>query len=188
MDVDDDQPGSPPSRQGRDREPYSNASSSVIPAALGARIPSQTYGGHVSNPAPQSQVAGSSRNPVKSIGPTPANLPAPSSSGTGTSRTPNRATTSRRQSSSRRQSTASNDSMDQAGYGSAASSSSRGGGVHSSNSPLRPLSGPTPPDPPTRYTPITGRISRAKKGVAVHTCEICIPSKVRLPDFAETRR
>lgn len=43
-----------------------------------------------------------------------------------------------------------NDSMEQAGYGSAASSSSRGGGIHSSNSPLRPI------------------------------CSICKPPKVRL--------
>lgn len=26
---------------------------------------------------------------------------------------------------------------------------------------------------PVKYTPVTGRISRAKKGVPVHTCEVC---------------
>ena len=31
---------------------------------------------------------------------------------------------------------------------------------------------------PVKYTPVTGRISRAKKGVPVHTCDICIPVKV----------
>ncbi|TVY82717.1 Zinc finger protein [Lachnellula suecica] len=30
---------------------------------------------------------------------------------------------------------------------------------------------------PVKYTPVTGRISRAKKGVPVHTCEICRPAK-----------
>ncbi|KAG9237562.1 hypothetical protein BJ875DRAFT_481202 [Amylocarpus encephaloides] len=30
---------------------------------------------------------------------------------------------------------------------------------------------------PVKYTPVTGRISRAKKGVPVHTCETCIPAK-----------
>lgn len=30
---------------------------------------------------------------------------------------------------------------------------------------------------PVKYTPVTGRISRAKKGVPVHTCEICRPVK-----------
>ena len=31
---------------------------------------------------------------------------------------------------------------------------------------------------PVKYTPVTGRISRAKKGIAVHTCDICRPVKV----------
>lgn len=35
------------------------------------------------------------------------------------------------------------------------------------------------PDVPVRYTPITGRVSRAKKGVPVHICEACNPPKVR---------
>lgn len=30
---------------------------------------------------------------------------------------------------------------------------------------------------PVKYTPVTGRISRAKKGVPVHTCDICNPAK-----------
>lgn len=30
---------------------------------------------------------------------------------------------------------------------------------------------------PVKYTPVTGRISRAKKGVPVHTCDICRPVK-----------
>jgi len=32
-------------------------------------------------------------------------------------------------------------------------------------------------DVPVKYTPVTGRISRAKKGVPVHTCDICRPMK-----------
>ncbi|RDL37949.1 uncharacterized protein BP5553_05382 [Venustampulla echinocandica] len=32
-------------------------------------------------------------------------------------------------------------------------------------------------DIPVKYTPVTGRISRAKKGVPVHTCDICSPAK-----------
>lgn len=31
---------------------------------------------------------------------------------------------------------------------------------------------------PVKYTPVTGRISKAKKGVPVHTCDICRPVKV----------
>jgi hypothetical protein len=34
-------------------------------------------------------------------------------------------------------------------------------------------------DLPVKYTPVTGRLSRAKKGVPVHTCDICRPVKVR---------
>src|ERR1700710_2358953 len=33
------------------------------------------------------------------------------------------------------------------------------------------------PEVPVKYTPVTGRISRAKKGVPVHTCDICRPVK-----------
>lgn len=32
---------------------------------------------------------------------------------------------------------------------------------------------------PVKYTPVTGRISRAKKGVPVHTCEICAKTFTR---------
>ncbi|KAK4676725.1 hypothetical protein QC764_402760 [Podospora pseudoanserina] len=74
----------------------------------------------------------------------------------------------------RRRSTTSTDSMDRSGgYGSPASSSSMGGG------PMRPM--PPHPQPsdavPMRLTPITGRVSRAKKGVPVHVCELCKPAK-----------
>ena len=81
----------------------------------------------------------------------------------------------------RRRSTTSNESMDQTGYGSAASSSSMGtGGLHRSNTPMRPMrSQPSVGDIPLKLTPITGRVSRAKKGVPVHTCDICKPPKVR---------
>ncbi|KAK0733294.1 hypothetical protein B0T26DRAFT_759104 [Lasiosphaeria miniovina] len=79
----------------------------------------------------------------------------------------------------RRPSTASNDSMDPTGYGSAASSSSMGaGGMHPSNTSMRPMPSHTQSsDVPMRLTPITGRVSRAKKGVPVHICDICKPTK-----------
>lgn len=79
----------------------------------------------------------------------------------------------------RRQSSTSVDSMDQYGY---ASSSSMGGGAGGSlppNHPRRPMGTSPSPDVPVRYTPITGRVSRAKKGVPVHICESCNPPKVR---------
>ncbi|KAK0615022.1 hypothetical protein B0T17DRAFT_375599 [Bombardia bombarda] len=81
----------------------------------------------------------------------------------------------------RRRSSTSNDSMDQAGYGSAASSSSMSGSAgmhhHHLNNMNRPLPANQKSDLPTRLTPITGRVSRAKKGVPVHVCDKCKPAK-----------
>jgi hypothetical protein len=34
------------------------------------------------------------------------------------------------------------------------------------------------PDVPVKYTPITNRVSKAKKGVRIHTCDTCNPPKV----------
>lgn len=83
---------------------------------------------------------------------------------------------------SRRQSDTSVESMDQHGYGSASSSSmggGAGGGIYPPNHPRRPMASPSP-DVQIRLTPITGRVSRAKKGVPVHICETCHPPKVRM--------
>lgn len=50
-----------------------------------------------------------------------------------------------------------------------------------SGSPSRPSRGSEPAEGvPVKYTPITGRVSKAKKGVPVHTCDICRPVKVSL--------
>ncbi|KAK3402134.1 hypothetical protein B0T20DRAFT_451013 [Sordaria brevicollis] len=88
----------------------------------------------------------------------------------------------------RRRSTASNDSVDQTGYASA-SSSSLGGNYHQSNTSMRPMpSQPHTPELPMRLTPITGRVSRARKGIPVHVCDICRPPKVRnLPRVSSAR-
>ncbi|KAK8084754.1 zinc finger protein LEE1 [Apiospora hydei] len=56
------------------------------------------------------------------------------------------------------------------GYGGPGSGAAGGSGQ-----PNRPMS--TQPEPPVKLTPITGRVSRAKKGVPVHVCEICKPPK-----------
>ncbi|KAI8624829.1 hypothetical protein F5Y19DRAFT_490167 [Xylariaceae sp. FL1651] len=46
------------------------------------------------------------------------------------------------------------------------------------NGPQRPLSGAAgESNMPVKLTPITGRVSRAKKGVPVHTCDVCKPPK-----------
>ncbi|KAJ9129393.1 Zinc finger protein zas1, partial [Coniochaeta hoffmannii] len=80
-------------------------------------------------------------------------------------------------SSNRRRSSASNDSTDYAGYGSGASSSSAGPVLNPTNTPMRPMPNLSSSDMPVKYTPVTGRVSRAKKGVPVHICEICRPPK-----------
>lgn len=43
--------------------------------------------------------------------------------------------------------------------------------------PNRPMGNPSG-NPEIKLTPITGRVSRAKKGVPVHTCDLCRPPKV----------
>ncbi|AEO64534.1 uncharacterized protein THITE_47417 [Thermothielavioides terrestris NRRL 8126] len=75
----------------------------------------------------------------------------------------------------RRQSTASNDSMDHTRYdpaGPSSSSSSMRAGLQ------RPmLTHPAAATFAARITPKTGRISKAKKGLPVHVCDICRPPK-----------
>lgn len=94
------------------------------------------------------------------------------------------ASSSSRSTAARRRSTTSTDSMDQTGYGSAASPSSMGGlgggGGMNPSYPTRPMPQGPSGDIPIKLTPITGRVSRAKKGVPVHTCDLCKPPKVRL--------
>lgn len=38
--------------------------------------------------------------------------------------------------------------------------------------------GSNPPESSVRYTPVTGRVSRAKKGQPVHICDLCDPPRV----------
>jgi hypothetical protein len=55
-----------------------------------------------------------------------------------------------------------------------------GSQASTSGSPRQSSRGSEQPTPevPVKYTPVTGRISRAKKGVPVHTCDTCRPVKV----------
>lgn len=177
MHIDDDQPNPPSSRAGAPEHSPSSNTASPAPSAPG--IPSHAYSSHVSGSSAQGQVTRTTSSPATNITTVPGKRPATSSSNRSGSKGFSALASGSRHQSPRRRSTTSNDSMDQTGYGSAASSSSLGGGLHSSNSPMRPMSGPTASDPPIKYTPITGRVSRARKGVPVHTCEICRPPKVR---------
>ncbi|KAI0201898.1 hypothetical protein F4808DRAFT_449943 [Astrocystis sublimbata] len=70
--------------------------------------------------------------------------------------------------------------MDSVGYGSYAHSSSSSNMPPSSRSNMtsRPMtSGPGESNIPIKLTPVTGRVSRAKKGVPVHVCNDCKPPK-----------
>lgn len=74
----------------------------------------------------------------------------------------------------RRQSNTSTDSMD-SHYGQGQVYGHGHSGSFSA-APMRPFV--PQQDVPVKLTPITGRVSRARKGVPVHTCEICRPPKV----------
>ena len=75
--------------------------------------------------------------------------------------------TSIRKRSGRRSSSAAAEAMDYTGYqaGGSNQASTAGSPQQSSSRGSEPVG-----DAPVKYTPITGRISRAKKGVPVHTC------------------
>lgn len=148
------------------------ASSSTLPPPT-IRLPTAEES-DPANPR-QKQTVGTETKPGPSVqqGKRPAD---PSSA------TPTLSATSPGPGDSRRQSDTSVDSMDQHGYGSASSSSmggGAGGGTYPPNHPRRPMGSPSS-DVQIRLTPITGRVSRAKKGVPVHVCEICNPPKVGL--------
>lgn len=90
--------------------------------------------------------------------------------------------TAARQNSARRRSSATGEAMDfTSGY--------QAGGLNqasNSGSPGQSSRGSEPAaDMTVKYTPVTGRISRAKKGVPVHTCDICRPVKVRNSSFEQ---
>ncbi|KAI0110887.1 hypothetical protein GGR51DRAFT_82269 [Nemania sp. FL0031] len=79
-----------------------------------------------------------------------------------------------------RKSVDSTESMDTVGYENYAHHSSSSNMPPSSRSTVssRPLSSaPGDSNIPVRLTPVTGRVSRAKKGQPVHICDICKPHK-----------
>ncbi|OHE91989.1 hypothetical protein CORC01_12725 [Colletotrichum orchidophilum] len=108
---------------------------------------------------------------------TPHGTKRSSSSRTTKSNTTGSSSSSVRPVNTRRRSNVSTDSMEQPnyGYGHAGPSS---GGLDPSGQPMRPFGGVPPGgDVPVKLTPITGRVSRAKKGMKVHTCDHCRPPK-----------
>lgn len=187
MNVDEDQHDASPSTDKKDKDPATPASGfrsqnpSSIPPGHVIRSSQQhsstqlAEGSEVARSSQQYADEGSSSSSAVQQGKRPAIISDPrdiSSAAT--------APTTFRAEQSRRESNTSVDSMDQHGYGSAASSSSMGGasgGGLPPNHPRRPMGSPNP-EVPIRLTPITGRVSRAKKGVPVHTCDMCNPPKV----------
>lgn len=81
--------------------------------------------------------------------------------------------TSSLQTGGRRRSSAASDTMDYSFNSGPSLPASSSGSPRQSSRGSEPVS-----DMPIKYTPVTGRVSRAKKGVPVHTCEICMPAKV----------
>ncbi|KAE9378029.1 hypothetical protein N431DRAFT_171451 [Stipitochalara longipes BDJ] len=78
-----------------------------------------------------------------------------------------------RQNIARRRSSTAGESMDFSGFQHGGSNQ-----PSTSGSPPQSSRGSEPAaDMPVKYTPVTGRISRAKKGVPVHTCDVCRPVK-----------
>ncbi|RYP81193.1 hypothetical protein DL770_005961 [Monosporascus sp. CRB-9-2] len=105
----------------------------------------------------------------------PLNRPSQSST---TAPSTSSSTSSTRLSLARQRSTDSTESMDHTAYGGQGQGSSSGS-MPPSNASIRPLvnaSGSTEAN--VKLTPITGRVSRAKKGMPVHVCDLCRPSKV----------
>lgn len=77
---------------------------------------------------------------------------------------------SSRSGTARRRSSGAADLMDPSGY-------EQGG---SQNNMRAALPRGLEPDQPIRYTPVTGRVSKAKKGQPVHVCEQCDEPRVRM--------
>lgn len=98
-------------------------------------------------------------------------------------------TPSRPNPTGRRRSNTGTDTMDQPIYSRTQAGPSSSTGLPPSNVPMRPFATmQSGGDIPVKLTPITGRVSRAKKGVPVHTCELCRPPKVRAPCGLSYRR
>ncbi|KAK0742845.1 hypothetical protein B0T18DRAFT_328225 [Schizothecium vesticola] len=211
MDVDDDGPADSRHTTKKDKDPGTPATTGPLPP-LAESSTSTFASASASSHRPQpGHVSSSPARPVEhkknisSTAPSPqtnnprgllsrdpestnTNTTAASSTGLSTtlrSLTPSSSTqqASNPRLPARRRSTTSIDSMDQTGYGSAASSSSMGAGLHHHqhhhhNNPMRPMPAhQAATDLPMRLTPITGRVSRAKKGVPVHVCDACRPAK-----------
>ncbi|KAJ0107367.1 hypothetical protein J7T55_009331 [Diaporthe amygdali] len=186
MNVDEDQHDASPSTDKKDKDPATPASGfrsqnpSSIPPGHVIRSSQQhsstqlAEGSEVARSSQQYADEGSSSSSAIQQGKRPAIISDPRDTSSAAT-----APTTFRAEQSRRESNTSVDSMDQHGYGSAASSSSMGGasgGGLPPNHPRRPMGSPNP-EVPIRLTPITGRVSRAKKGVPVHTCDMCNPPK-----------
>ncbi|ORY65092.1 uncharacterized protein BCR38DRAFT_191230 [Pseudomassariella vexata] len=121
-------------------------------------------------PATTSKRCGHSGRQFKSSAGTTSSSAAATTTTTTKPTSPSSTASTARPAPDRQPSNTSTEEMDP-GYG------GHGGSGSSSNTPMRPIGSPSGGELPIKLTPITGRVSRAKKGVPVHTCETCRPPK-----------
>lgn len=135
------------------------ASSPSSPSSAPNPVPVATQGSSTTTTASTAVAAAAAAAPLA-----PSSAAATAKTGTTTSKP------------SLRSSTTVNDPMDRSRYGSVSSASTVSNAGLQRPAPPSNLS-PTPYTP--KYTPKTGRVSKAKKGLPVHVCDICRPIKVR---------
>jgi hypothetical protein len=153
MNIDEDSFDSEPLKRGKESVPRSSRPPDSIPTTSNTVSPTDPSfvpsSGRALTHSP-------SIHPSQSLAPTAAS-PSPGASNP----------------DSRRRSTTSSDSMDPIYYGQGHSYAVPGGMMTSAGvSRSYPSASPSN-ETPVKLTPITGRVSRAKKGVPVHICPAC---------------
>ncbi|KAK4142068.1 uncharacterized protein C8A04DRAFT_13522 [Dichotomopilus funicola] len=173
-----------PSFNKRDRSPDDKPST---PSGVSVQVPAQGRS-HTTSPGPvqveqdinpaapagQTIRHGASPKKPKPVSVVVGSAPAATATATATATAKAKAGTTTTSKRSRRPSNTANDPMDRSRYGSASSASTvSNAGLQRPVPP--PHVSPTPYTP--KYTPKTGRVSKAKKGLPVHVCDICRPIK-----------
>ena len=138
------------------------------PGISGERPPQQTGETHSSGSGQQAGISSSAHRRGQS---TSYRLKQPAAAAAGSS-----SSTANQPLSDRRRSSSTSDSMEQSNQLHGQPGASSSGTMNPSSTPMRPFSA-TPPGGDgqlqVKFTPVTGRISRAKKGLAVHNCQLC---------------
>lgn len=170
MNVDEDNFDSDSHKRAQDADPRSARASASTPST-------SSYSSATNPPFASSSSAIHSFNPSSSTGPLSRAAHSVVAEAPSSSSSPGTVTANLR-----RVSSTSTESMDSSYY-----AQSQGHGQGYDGHPMSSSAGPSRShmmgaggvDGPPRLTPITGRVSRAKKGQPVHVCELCRPPKVR---------